>query len=372
MAKVVAWVRSLRQTSAVKSNVYRRQFSTLVVGALLLAAIRTDAQSQYRIIVSNEKSGDITVIDSADYKVSATIPVGKRPRGVHVSPDGTKVYVALSGTPIEPPPKLDANGNPIFERDKDDDQNAKSDKAADGIGVVDLRQKKFLRKIPAGSDPEQFALSADGSRLYIANEDVGAASVLNIEEEKVEHIIPVSREPEGVGLNPNRKCFYVTCETAGDVFAIDTRSFKVVGHFQVHPRPRSAAFLPDGSRAFIPSESSGEINIVDSVEHKLLRTVALPKGSRPMCLVVGRDGKKLYASLGRGGAICVLDAATADIIGSIKVGTRPWGIAISPDGKYLFSANGPSDDVSVVDLATEKEIARVKVGSSPWGVAIAT
>ena len=65
---------------------------------------------------------NLTVINGADFKVTATIPVGKRPRGIHASPDGKTVYVALSGTPIEPPPKLDANGNPIFQKGHDDDE----------------------------------------------------------------------------------------------------------------------------------------------------------------------------------------------------------------------------------------------------------
>ena len=112
------------------------------------------------------------------------------------------------------------------------------------------------------------------------------------------------------------------------------------------------------------------MNVIDSVNHKLLQTVALPKGSRPMCVKVAPDGSKLYVSTGRGGTICALDATTCKVLATIKVGTRPWGIAISPDGKYLFAANGPSNDVSVIDLATETEIARVKAGGSPWGVAV--
>jgi len=341
--------------------------------AFLLSSFWAQSQTNndYQIFVSNEKSGDITVINGGDFKVSATIPVGKRPRGIHASPDGKTVYVALSGTPIEPPPKLDANGNPIFEKGHDDDDdNAKSDKTADGIGIVDAVQKKFLRKIPAGSDPEQFCLSADGTRIYIANEDVGAASILDATTGKIVTFVPVSREPEGVGISPDEKFFYVTCETAGDVFAIDAKTYKVIGHIQVHPRPRSVAFLPDGSRAFIPSESVGELNVIDAVNQKLLKVITLPKGSRPMTVKVSLDGKKIYASTGRGGTVCVLDANTYELLDTIKVGTRPWGIAFSPDGKYLFSANGPSDDVSVVDLASGKEIARVKSPGSPWGVVV--
>src|SRR4029077_7009337 len=115
-----------------------------------------------------------------------------------------------------------------------------------------------------------------------------------------------------------------------------------------------------------PSESVGELNVIDSKNHKLLQTLALPPGSRPMCVKVAPDGKKVYVSTGRAGTICVLDPATLQVVNTIKVGARPWGIALSPDGKYLYAANGPSNDVSVVDLGTEKEVARVKAGESPW------
>jgi YVTN family beta-propeller protein len=341
---------------------------TIAVAALFALAAMLNAAG-YQVFVSNEKAGTVTVISGDDFKVTASIPVGKRPRGIHASPDGKIIYVALSGTPIEPPPELDTNGNPILKKNSDDNET-KTDKSADGIGLVDVAQKTFLRKIPAGSDPEQFCLSPDGSRIYIANEDVSAATVLNAADGKVLSIIPVTREPEGVGVSPDGKFFYIGCETAGDVFGIDTATFKIIAHLQVHPRPRGVAFSPDGSRAFVTSESSGELNIIDTAQQKIAKVVALPKGSRPQCIRVSADGKKIYASTGRGGTICVVDPATLEVLNTIKVGQRPWGIAISPDGKFLFAANGPSDDVSVVDLAAEKEIARVKSPGGPWGVEV--
>ena len=56
-----------------------------------------------RLFVTNEVGGDISVIDVAARKVITTIPVGKRPRGIRVSPDGSTLYVALSGSPIAGP-----------------------------------------------------------------------------------------------------------------------------------------------------------------------------------------------------------------------------------------------------------------------------
>jgi YVTN family beta-propeller protein len=131
-----------------------RNTQSAILGALLLRAglAGVQAAASYQICVPNEKSGDITVIDGASLKVVATIPVGKRPRGIHASPDGKTVYVALSGTPISGPPQLDPHGNPILNKGKDDDDDdKKANKSADGIVVVDLEQMKLLRKIRAGS-----------------------------------------------------------------------------------------------------------------------------------------------------------------------------------------------------------------------------
>jgi YVTN family beta-propeller protein len=344
------------------------------LGATLAAwlPLTAPAAPHYQVFVSNERSGDVTIIDGGDNQVLGTIAVGKRPRGIHASPDGKSVFVALSGTPIAVPPQLDAKGNPIFQRGKDDDDedSVKSDKSADAIGVLDVAQKKLTRKISAGSDPEEFSLSKDGTRLYVSNEDVKTASVINIATGKVEHIVAVGQEPEGVATAPDGKRFYVTCEAGGDIYAVETAGYTTVGHFKVNVRPRTMDFLPDADVGFVPSESTGELNVVDTADLKVTKVIALPAGSRPMSVKVSLDGRRVYVSNGRAGTVSVLDSRTYELLNTIKVGTRPWGMALSPDGKFLYTANGPSNDVSVVDLETNAEVARVKAGASPWAVAV--
>src|SRR4051812_37224220 len=192
----------------------------------------------YVICVSNEKSGDVTLIDGANGASLATIAVGKRPRGIHASKDGKLLYVAVSGTPISGPPQLDAKGNPIF--DKEDEKN--SDHSADGIAVVNVRERRLLKRLPAGSDPEQFALNAEGTHIYISNEDVATVSVMDVDYGEVKHVIPVKEEPEGVNLTPDGKFIYVTCETRGEIFVLDTKLNKSIAQFTVGGRPRNVAF----------------------------------------------------------------------------------------------------------------------------------
>jgi YVTN family beta-propeller protein len=349
---------------------YMNSRGALLAGVLGVLLPSLAGAAGYQVYVTNEHAGTVTVIDGATLKAVQTIAVGKRPRGIHASPDGKTVYVALSGTPIEGPPKLDASGNPIFDRDQDDDDDVAADKSADGIGVLDVATHKVVRKIKVGSDPEEFDLSADGRHLYVSNEDVKTASSVDIADGRVEKIVALSQEPEGVAVTPDGKRLFITCETGGDVFVVDIDTFKVVGHLKVGPRPRSVAFLQDGKVAVVPSESAGELYVIDTAQVKVIRTITLPAGSRPMRLRVTPDGRHLYASTGRGGSVVALNTADFAVTGTIAVGKRPWGIVISPDGKYLFAANGPSNDVSVVDLSAGREVARVKSDGSPWGVAI--
>ena len=116
----------------------------------------------YHVYVTNERSGDLTIIDSVTNEVVATVPLGKRPRGIHASPDKQTIYVALSGSPIAGPGVDESTLPP-------------ADKSADGIGVFDVKSGKLLKVIAGGSDPEEFDLSKDGTLLYTSNEDTGGS-----------------------------------------------------------------------------------------------------------------------------------------------------------------------------------------------------
>jgi YVTN family beta-propeller protein len=309
--------------------------------------------------VTNEDSQDLTVIDTRTDSVVATIPVGTRPRGVRVSPDGKTIFVALSGSPKCPPSMPDAECEKL-----------KADKSKDGIAVVDAAARKVTRVLPGGSDPEAFDLSHDGGTLFVSNEDAGTASILDVASGKIRATVPVGKEPEGVRVQPDGKAVWVTGETDHNVTILDTQTGKVLGQVEVGRRPRSLAFTPDGARAYVTSEIDGTVWVLDAAARKRIAVLTLPKDSKTMGSAASPDGKRIYVSNGRGGTISVIDVATDSVTATVPVGQRPWGIAVTPDGRKLYTANGPSNDVSVVDadrLTVEKKI---PVGKIPWGVAL--
>jgi YVTN family beta-propeller protein len=309
------------------------------------------------LYVTNENSGDLSVIDTATRQVIATIPLGKRPRGIKASPDGASLYIALSGSPMAPP-GIDERKLPP------------PDRSADGIGVFDVKEGRLLRVIPGGSDPEQTAVTQDGRWLFVANEDAGQASVIEISSGRLVATVPVGGEPEGVELRPDGKVVYVTSENDGKVTVIDAATAKALTTFKAAPRPRATGFLPDSSRAYVTVENGAAVILVDAMKHTVIDTIKLEGGDlvRPMGVVASGDGRHIFVTTGRGKNVVIIDTTTNKPIGSIEVGERPWGVAATRDGRMVFTANGPSNDVSFVDIANRKVVAKVKVGDRPWGV----
>lgn len=311
----------------------------------------------YRIYVTNEGSGDLTVLDQSGRRL-ASIPLGKRPRGVVAAADGKTVFVALTGSPAAPP-------------GADERKLPPADRSADGVGVVDAVSLKLTRVIRGIVDPEQLALSKDGI-LYAGSEEAGAVLVLDAQTGRSIGSIPVGEAPEGVALSPDGRFLYVTLEDDNQLVVVDAALRRVIKRLGVGGRPRSIAFSPDGTRAYVTDELGAAVTILDARTHAVVGTIAVAgKDARPMGVVVSPDGRRVYVSTGRGRLLAELDPAAGKTTATTEVGQRPWGVALSPDGRRIYTANGPSGDVSVVGASSLNLIRRIPAGAKPWGVAVA-
>jgi YVTN family beta-propeller protein len=326
-------------------------FLSMFISALAIA------QEGSVIYVTNEDSNTVSVISGDTHEVIATIPVGKRPRGIKVSPDGSVFYVALSGSPKCPPTM-----------DDEECEKMVADKSADGIAEVNAVTQEVVRILPSGSDPEQFDVNWETGRLYVSNEDTHTSSILDLNSGTLLMTIPTGLEPEGVRLTPDGSRFYVSGEVASDITVLNASTGAEITRIGVGLRPRDILFTADSSTAYISAEFGALINIIDVASNTVTGEIALPEGSLPMGLVLSPDETMLYVANGRGQTVTAIGLASRQVVNSVVVGPRPWGLAMSPDGTTLYSANGPSDDVSVIDIASFEVVKKIPVGETPWGV----
>jgi YVTN family beta-propeller protein len=326
--------------------------------AWLAAAHAGTGEQAHRIYVTNERSGELSVIDGASLEVVATVPLGKRPRGLQFSADGRYLYVALSGSPIAGPGTDPSTLPP-------------ADKGADGIGVVDVKKLQLVRVLRGVSDPEQLAVGREGKRLYVASEDTGTALVFDAAHGKLLATLPVGGEPEGVARSPDGRFVYVTAESDDTIAVIDTARDELLKVMQVCARPRAIVFAQTVPRAYASCENDAAVAVLDVERHEMIARIDIPgKGMRPMGVALSPSEDTLFVTTGRGGTVAAVDTGSLAVRGSVMVGMRPWGIAVSPDGSTLYTANGPSNDVTVVATDGLRVRRKIAVGASPWGVVV--
>jgi PQQ-dependent catabolism-associated beta-propeller protein len=328
------------------------------LGALLVLVLPLCAHAG-RAYVTNEDGESVSVIDTVKAEVIASVNVGKRPRGLKLSPDEKELYVAVSGLPKCPPSVPD-----------EECAKLKRDLTADGIAVIDTASLKLSRLLKSGSDPEQFDLSRDGRKLYVSNEDSGTLTVVDIATGTVDKSVPVGKEPEGVRLSPDGRWIVVTSESGNSVFVIAADSLRVVRSISVGKRPRDVAFGPDGRTLYISGEFDASVYSASLDSGEATRLLQLRPEAKPMGLILDAPRRRLFVSTGRGGTVAVISLQGPKLESEIPVGARPWGIALAGDGKHLYSANGSSNDVAIVDTATLQVVKKVPVGKSPWGVVL--
>ena len=93
------------------------------------------AQNAY---ITNDGSGNVSVIDTATNTVTAAIPVGAAPFAVAVSSEGGTVYVANAGF------------------------------GANTVSAIATATNRVTATIPVGSEPGGMAVTPDGSKVYVA------------------------------------------------------------------------------------------------------------------------------------------------------------------------------------------------------------
>lgn len=310
-------------------------------GLSLLAPLAAPAET---LFVSNEKDNTLSVVDVASLGLIATIPVGRRPRGLVASPDGKLLYLCAS------------------------DSNM--------IQVIDAATGKALHNLPSGEDPEQFALSPDGKRLFVANEASSLTTIIDTEKRAEIAQVDVGAEPEGMAVSPDGRLVVTTSESASMAHWIDANSFQLIDSTPTPQRPRYAIFDKAGARLWVSSEVGGAVTVFDVATRALVKTIhfAIPGVPRDQIAPVGvrltSDGRYAFVALGPASHVAVIDAKTFDVVKYVVTGRRVWQLALSGDEKLLFTTNGVSGDVTAIDVEKLAAVKSLKVGRYPWGAAV--
>jgi YVTN family beta-propeller protein len=241
------------------------------------------------------------------------ISVGRDPRTVALTPDGTLAVVANRGS--------------------------------DTISFVDLENPTALGDLHVGRQP--YGIVADAARAYVSLFGAGQVRVVDLRARRALQAIEVEPFPAGLALAGST--LYVTHLYSGRVSVVDLEALTVRSVIPAEAESNLAQFIllsPDGAQAYLPLTLSHADRLRQSYRSMVTPAVEI------LDLPPGAPSERL-------------DLSTID-----RPVNLPFAAALSPDGRTLFVANAGSDDVSVIDLENGRAAAHLAVGRNPRGLAL--
>ncbi|MFI5460765.1 MAG: c-type cytochrome [Isosphaerales bacterium] len=188
--------------------------------------------------------------------------------------------------------------------------------------------------------PIALALSADGTRLLVANQTSGTVSLVDTKSGRVLHELKTGDKPAGVALSRDGRRGVVTHWYGYDLAILELKDDKiaVTGRVEVGPEPRGVAMTADGATAFVAVGVSNEVVRVDLKACKVSGRLAVGREPRGIALAGGES--RLLVSNARSQSVSIIDPRGWTVVQTIPIdGDNLRQVAISADGKMGYIAH---------------------------------
>ncbi len=314
------------------------------------------------------------------------IPVGDRPRGIAISPDGREAYVANAGD--------------------------------NTVSVIDTATKAVVATIAVGDEPQGIAFAPDGATAYVTNIKDNNVSVIDTAIRTATTTIAVGRNPLSIAVTPDGQWAYVPNFDDNTVTVIDlTTHTPLPDPITVGEGPLGVAVSVDGTRVYVTNfgdpEKSDEsdytgdtVSRIDTATNTLIDTDPEADGVQHLQVGVQPAGVTVIpkTALELVKKEVTADAFVANFLEATvsviteenidpefnapsfnvafnprfnAVNNEPYGIAITPNGLRGYATlYGASEDVGevvqVFSTISQRVVATINVGdgSKPFAIAI--
>jgi len=311
-------------------------------GAGMIAdAVKGDRPLVY---VPHTKSGDVWVIDPANFQVVGKYPAGKEIQHVVPSYDMRTLYAT------------DDMGNHVVPFDPRTGQPGRE------FPVVDPYNMYFT---PDGA----FAISVAERMKKLVWYDP------HTWQARGETPAPDCAGIDHADFSPDGRTAVFTCEFAGRVAVVDIPSHRLLRMIDMpqrhtHMGPQDIKLAPDGSAYFIADSDANGVWVLDGAATKVTRFI--PTGMGAHGLYLDRDAKRLFVTNRHEGSISVLDPRTGAEITKWRIpgGGSPDMGGLTADGTQLWLSGRYDHTVYVISTRDGTVITRIPVGNGPHGLAV--
>lgn len=265
-------------------------------------AVSTDGQ--IAVIANTDYQSDsghtLTVIDVPGREVIDTIDLGYgNPHGIQFLPgDGRRVIVTVEGS--------------------------------EAIAIVDVTEGRVTQAIPTPGHPcHMVAAAPGGARAYATSIRRGTLVVLDLEKGEMTGAIETGEGAEGFALSPDGTELWVGNRAADTISIVDTKTLEVAHTLPCEGFPIRVAFAMDGTRVLVSNATAGLVRVFDAEARAELGTIAMPPDSAPIGILVAPDDRHAFVANTRANTVAVIDVEARTLVTTLSAGNTPDGMAWS-------------------------------------------
>ena len=278
--------------------------------------------------LTNQQSGDVSVLDTRRGVITDTLKVGKEPAGISVSSVSPRAYVSNPG-----------------------------DKT---ISVIDTRTIETLRSIPVGEGPLALLVDDRRAQLYVADWHLDIISVVSVDSLAIVAEIPVGRSPSGLALSADSRYLYVSNRDDHSISRVNLDTLEVDANMATGERPFGITLSADGKRLYTANVQSNSVTVIDLPSRTVLSEISV--GDRPYDVALAKNDSLAFVTDQYDNTVSVINTENLQVIKTIEVGEYPEGIDTHPDDRHVYVANWFDNTVGIIDSHTLEMIDTIDTG----------
>jgi len=341
----------------------------------------------FTAFVASRKSGTVTAVDLANFRVAATIPVAPQPDQVAVRPEGPasspkgrirEIYVVsasgrvsainFSSLKVTGVLNLGRSAQDLAFQPAGHRAYVLAPDAGDVI-ALDCDSFRVAARLHLSTGLSGLALATDGKTLVAANGANQKLYVIGADAMKLLDELEINAIPGQMGIVPGGSKVYVVDAGEREITAVDLPKRVLLANLDTNSVPSTLVFKPDGGEIFVLSAQGSNLTVVDAF-HDDVEQSPLTTGPNPVAAVLRADASVLYIATAGDGNIMALDAPDRQPLAYVHVGIRPSALALTPDERYLLVGDPGSSSIAVVRTDRNTLVTTIPVGEEPMSVVV--
>ena len=237
------------------------------------------------------------------------------------------------------------------------------------ISVIDpllgFGGSKLLTMIRLKSPGDDWALTGNGSKLFVSMPGVNQVAAVDTTTWKPVANIDTGANPKRIILQPDEKYLWVANEAG--VTVIDTATLKVAKKIATGAGHHEIVFGLDNKFAFVTNHDDGTLSVINVAKLKKVKDVKT--GGVASSLTFSPLSKALYVVNEVDGRMAVIDAQSHKLIASIAAKPGIQNVRFAPGGRWGFAPNPTESMVYIFDASTNRMVHEHAIADRPDHVA---